>query len=250
MRRQYFWWTFLVGGIVFTAYGGYTLIYHFRQGNGLHVLSLIMLILGIVCLLLYLSLFLWTYFRKKKAAKTVAIEPTSSDKTAEMAPEPIEEPKKEEAKPEPLPKKEDDVEVVIPPHPDRTRSATRPRPSSRFDGGDAYVKRVGYGMVLRVNGERILDMRSNTYYRIQGNIVYQEGSGPAFEINGNRIRAAYGSYLYEISGSNINKVFGGFFASISGNYITTYDLSDKYELTDSLNRQQLLAVAALLFGSY
>ena len=113
-----------------------------------------------------------------------------------------------------------------------------------------YVKKVGYGPVLRVTGNRILDMRNNTYYRVQGSIVSQDGSGQAFEINGNRIRSAFGGYLYEISGSNINKVFGGFYASISGNYITLFDLSEKYETTGSLNQKQLLVVAALLFGTY
>ena len=78
----------------------------------------------------------------------------------------------------------------------------------------------------------------------------QEGYGPMFEIRGNQIKDAFGGYLYEISGSNINKVFGGFYASISGNYITLYDSSIKYEMTDSLSKKQTLAVAALLFGKY
>ena len=73
------------------------------------------------------------------------------------------------------------------------------------------------------------------------------GSGPVFEISGNRIREAFGGYLFEISGSSINKTCGGFYASISGNYIQTYDLSEKYEMTDSFNRLQLLAIVALLF---
>ena len=118
---------------------------------------------------------------------------------------------------------------------------------SRYDVDDIYVKKVGYGPVLRVSGNRVLDMRSNTYYHIQGNMVHQDGGGPAFEINGSKIRSAFGGYLYEISGSNINKVFGGFYASISGNYITIHDLSEKYETTGTLNKNQILVVAALLF---
>ena len=92
-------------------------------------------------------------------------------------------------------------------------------------------------------------MHSNAYYRIQGNIVYQDGSGVVYEINGKRIRSAFGSYLFEISGSNINKIFGGFYASISGGYITVHDLSEKYEMTDSFSASQLLVIAALLFES-
>ena len=113
----------------------------------------------------------------------------------------------------------------------------------------SYVKLIGYGPVLRVEGNRILDMRTSTYYRIENNVVNQEGYGIRYEINGNKIRDAFGSYLYEISGSNINKVFGGFYASISGNYLTLFDSSKKYEMTDSLSKKQLLIVAALLFGN-
>ena len=91
-------------------------------------------------------------------------------------------------------------------------------------------------------------MRNNTYYRIEGNIVKQDGYGPLFEINGNQIRNIYGGNLFELSGSNINKTLGGFYASISGNYVTLYDSSRKYEITDSLSKVQILAVAALLFN--
>ena len=125
-----------------------------------------------------------------------------------------------------------------------------PSSSSSYSVSTVYVKQVGYGPLLRVEGNRILDMRSNTYYRIEDNMVMQEGYGPVFEIRGNQIKNAFGSFLYELSGSNINKVFGGFYASISGNYITLYDLSIKYEMTDSLSKSQILAVAALLFGKY
>ena len=93
-------------------------------------------------------------------------------------------------------------------------------------------------------------MRTSTYYRIENNNVMQEGYGICYEIRGNQIRDAFGGYLYELSGSNINKVFGGYYASISGNYITLYDLSTKFETTDSLSKKQVLAVAALLFGNY
>ena len=124
------------------------------------------------------------------------------------------------------------------------------RSSPSYSYSTVYVKQVGYGPLLRVEGNRILDMRTSAYYRIEGGLVKQEGYGPVFEIRGNQIKNAFGGYLYELSGSNINKVYGGFYASISGNYITLYDLSIKYEMTDSLSRNQILAVAALLFGNY
>ncbi len=92
-------------------------------------------------------------------------------------------------------------------------------------------------------------MRSNTYYRLENNMVMQEGYGPIFEIRDNQIKSSFGGYLYyELSGSNINKTFGGFYASISGNYITLFDGSIKYEMSDSLSKRQILIVAALLFN--
>ena len=113
-----------------------------------------------------------------------------------------------------------------------------------------YVKLVGYGPILEVNGNRIRDMRSNTYYRLENNFLYINGSGVAYEIRGNKIKNAFGGYLYEISGDSINKTFGGFFASINGNYITKYDLSEKYELTTRFTTSQLLAITILIFGNY
>ncbi|MCR5184632.1 MAG: hypothetical protein K6C32_00925 [Bacilli bacterium] len=158
-----------------------------------------------------------------------------------------EEPKPiEEVKPQPVKKEEKPSYKTTSEH----KETTYKRSSySIYDVDDIYVKKVGYGPILRVTGNRILDMRSNTYYRLQGNMLNQEDSGPIFEINGDRIKSAFGGYLYEISGSNINKVFGGFYASISGNYIALYDLSEKYETTGSLNKKQLLIIAALLFGA-
>ncbi|MBO4541521.1 MAG: hypothetical protein J5736_06060 [Bacilli bacterium] len=123
-------------------------------------------------------------------------------------------------------------------------------PAPRFLGGSAYINKVGYGPVLRVEEEEILDMRSNAYYRIEGKQVKRLGSGPVYEISGNRIRLAFGGYLYEISGETVNKVFGGYFASFSGGYLQTFDLKEKYEISGSLSLQQKLAVVALLFGTY
>ena len=112
------------------------------------------------------------------------------------------------------------------------------------------MKQVGYGPVLRIEGNRIVDMRSNTYYRIEGDRLMQEGYGIRYEIRGNAIRDAFGGFLYEYNGSSINKTFGGHYASVSGNYITVYDLSMKYEMTGDLSKKQILAVAVLLFGRY
>ena len=120
----------------------------------------------------------------------------------------------------------------------------------RSDEGTIYVKRLGYGPVLRIEGDEILEMRSNTYYRIEGNYVKRSGGGPAFEISSNRIKSAYGSGLYEISGDNVSKTFGGHYAGFSGNRLQTNDLREQYECTGSLNLRQKLTVVALLFGSY
>ena len=240
MRRQKFWWTFLVGGIVCFVYGGFTLIYHLNRGNGLKIHALILFILGALALVTFLVLYVLTTIEQKKKEKIKAEEKVE-----------VAEPVIEEKKVEPAPKKEE-VPIVKPaPKKDNDVTYVRSRVSySRYDGGTSYVKLVGSGPILRVDGNRILDMRNNTYYRIEGNIVKEEGSGPVFEISGNRIRSAFGGYLYEISGSNINKVYGGYYASISGGYITTYDLKEKYEITDSLNKNQLLTISALLFGGY
>lgn len=235
MRRQYFYWSYLVLSLVLTIYGGYTLVYHFSHNNKLSILSLVFLIIGSIMLLIYLFLYLLSLKSKKKKSQVVAEVPVVEEEKIEPVkePEPVKEEKPVSSKPA-----------------SRSNDVTYTRQSySVYDSDDIYVKKVGYGPVLRVTGNRILDMRSNTYYRIQGNTVNQEGSGQVFEINGNSIRSAFGGYLYEISGSNINKVFGGFYASISGNYITLYDLSDKYEMTGFLNQKQLLIVAALLFGA-
>ena len=249
MRRQHFAWTYLVLATVLTVYGGYTLIYHFRRNDKLSVWSLIFLIVGSIMLLIFLVLFLITMVNKKKQKPVPEVAPQPEP---EPVPEPTPEPEPvEEASEEP---EEDSDDDQVPPEPyPNNNGVTYERGSYSIydsDDSDVYVKKVGYGPVLRVTGSRILDMRTNTYYRIQGNYVNQDGSGQVYEISGDRIRAAFGGYLYEISGRNINKTYGGFYASVSGNYITLYDSSEKYETTGSLNKKQLLVVAALLFGTY
>lgn len=239
MRRIHFYWTYLTLGIVLSLYGGYSLIYHAAHNHELTILGLVFFIFGSVMLLLYLVLYLMDYFHKKKnPPQEQVIETTVEEVKPEVIEEIKEEPKEE--KPAPQFKKDYSKEVVY----------ERSRPSRSFDGDSGYVKLVGYGPVLRVDDERIYDMRNNIYYRIEGNIVKMEGSGPVFELSRNRIRAAFGNYLYEISGNNVNKIFGGYYASFSGGYLTTYDLKEKYEVPSMMNMAQKLAVVALLFGTY
>lgn len=230
MRKIYLGWLITVFGIFGTVYGAYLLIYHFNHGNGLNIYALILLILGAIALTLILVLQVITIIQKRKKKLEAPV---------------VEEPPVEEEAPVEEPQPEEDEEDDYVPIEHRTH-----RSSPSYSYSTVYVKQVGYGPLLRVEGERIVDMRINTYYRLENNMVMQEGHGPVFEIRGNQIKDAFDGYLYEISGSNINKVFGGFYASISGNYITLYDLSIKYEMTDSLSKCQLLAVAALLFGKY
>lgn len=232
MRRQSFYWTYLTVAIVLTIYGASLLIYNFNHGKGLFIWALVALIIGGAMLILFLILYLISFFQKKR----VEVEKP----TPVVEEKPVEETPKEEVKPAPeqrvIKTKSNDVTYV------------RSSYSSSSNDQSGYVKLVGYGPVLDINGNRIRDMRSNTYYRIEGNQVYRDGSGLAFEISGNRIRDAFGGYIFEISGSNINKTFGGFYASVSGNYITKYDSSEKYEMTDSFSGKTLLVIAVLIFG--
>ena len=241
MRRQHFEWTFVVGGLVCTIYGLFTLVYHLNHGNGLKVHALILLILGVTALTIYLVLALMTLVQRKKTQQNQPVEPPVVEQPIEeIKEEKVEEPAegfqvKKESGPKPLPKKRD-YEYV--------RETRRSGPSYT----DTYVRKVGYGPVLRFFGNQILDMRTNTYYRFQDNYVYVDGGGVAYEISNRRIRSAFGGYLYELSGSNINKTYGGFFASVSGNYISKFDNSERYETGDSLTSSQLLMAAVLLFG--
>lgn len=237
MRKIYWPWMIAVFGIFGTAYGTHLVIYHYKNGNGLNVPSLMLLIFGGLALVFSITLYISILIHnKKKNVEPVITKVEEHKKEEELV--------KEEAKP-----------VVNAKPVEKREYEYTPREKASYSSYSSYastiyVKQVGYGPILRIEGNRILDMRTNTYYRIENNMVKQEGSGPLFEIRGNQIKNTFGGYLYEISGSNINKVYGGFYASISGNYITLYDLSIKYEMTDSLSRNQLLAVSALLFGKY
>ena len=235
MRRQYFSYFVGVFGIVATIYGGYLLIYHLNHGNGFKVAPLIFLIAGLLALGFFIAAIISKYLadkkRKEKAQKEVILQAKRVSTEEKKIEKPI---VKEETKPQP-------VQPVRKEYSERSTSYSYNAPST------VYVKLVGYGPVLRIEGSKILDLRDNTYYQIEGNFVNRLGQGLRYEIRGNQIKDAFGGYLFEVSGSNINKIFGGFYASISGNYITTYDLSKKYETTDSLSKKQILVLAALLF---
>lgn len=248
MRKQHFAWTYLVISIVLTVYGVFSIVYNVIKQKDVPALGLAFAIIGGVMLAVFFALLLVDLFRKKKNPP-VPEEPVTEE------PEPVSEKPEEEPEAEPAEEIKEEVTVVPPsPAPKRSRPCVegtvyqRGVLRSRFNGGSGYVKLVGTGPILRVTGIEILDMRSNTYYRIEGNMVQQLGSGPVYEISGNRIRNAFGSYLFEISGSNVNKVFGGYYASFSGGYLQTHDLSAKYEVPSDLNLEQKLAVVALLFA--
>ena len=245
MRRQHFAWTYLVFALVITIYGSWAVFYNLGKQKEVPILGWIMFILGTTMLVVFLILLLISVIQRKK-------NPPQPEPKKETLEEQVLEEIKEE--------KEEESEVIEEVEPKETfvpRSDTEYRSTptgtvrrSSFNGGSAYISRVGYGPVLRVTNDEILDMRSNTYYRIDDDMVKKLGSGPVFEISGNRIRDAFGGYLYEISGNNINKVFGGYYASIEGGYLQTHDLQQRYEISGHLNLAQQLAVVAILFGKY
>ena len=238
MRRQYFNWTWLTLSLVLTIYGGYSLIYSHFNNKNIPILGLVFFIVGLILLVTYLVLLLVSLFQKRNKVEESNV--VTENKVEEVKEEVVKEKEKpietkEEAKRSYVPNKEVTYEYK--------------REARSFSGGSGYVKRTGYGPVLRIEEEEILDMRSNTYYRIEGNLVKRSGVGPVYEISSNRIREAFGGYLFELSGSNIYKTYGGFYASISGGFLKLYDLSEQYEIPTSLNTKQKLAVVALLFGN-
>ena len=237
MRRQYFYWIYLVTAMVLAIYGGYSIIYNVTHEKAVPILGIVFLAVGGLMLLGYLILVIISLFQKlKKPAKEQAAPKKVEEK--------IEEPQIEEKKPAKTASFNRNYSSEV------SYESSRSSGSRAFVGGSGYVKLVGHGPVLRIEEEEILDMRSNTYYVIEGNMVKMRGQGPIYEISGSRIRDAFGGYLYEISGSSVNKTFGGFFASIESGYLQTHDLKVKYEIPSSLNIKQKLAIVALLFGSY
>lgn len=249
MRKVYIFLTIAVIGIIGTAYGINALIYYFNKGDGLNVPALVLLILGIICLILLLIISIGRKIseKKKQNSDTSSLNEQKEEKKEAVQEQKVEKENAVETKNEETTKMEENVASKGTTYYESSPKQTHYSYSS-YSTSIVYVKLVGYGPLIRVEGLRIIDMRTNTYYRIENNFVMEDGFGLRYEIRGNQIKDCFGSYLYEISGSNINKVIGGFLASISGNYITLYDLSQKYEITDSLSKKQLLVVVALLFS--
>lgn len=242
MRRQYFTWSWLVLAVVLTAYGAFSLIYNHVHGKEISIVGLAFLVGGVILFAVYFVLFFLDFRRKKDAG---AKEKTPEDRPAEIEDKPDDSAQKKETK-ETIPEPAEKAKRTYAAPSGRSYQATGA--SARQEGGSGYVRQVGYGPVLRVNEDEVLDMRYNTYYRIEGNFVYQNGRGVLYEISGSRIRDAFGGYLFEISGSNVNKVFGGYYASFGGGYLQTHDQKEKFEVPSDLTMSQKLVVVALLFS--
>lgn len=252
MRRQRFEWSYLVLSIVMCAYGGSLFIYNLKGDGGFPVGFLILFIVGLILIILYVIYRIYR-FKNNRFKKHAPSKPVHFDKKEEIKEDKIEESNANNKKVDAKDVVEEKInqEKVVKRDYQYTSNKYDSTPSFyRREVRTVYINRMGYGPALRVEGNRIFDMRNGTYYRIDGYIVNQEGSGPIYEISSNRIRAAYGSYLYEISGNNINKIYGGFFASINGNILSTYDSSQRFEFDGSLSSKQILAVVAILFGRY
>lgn len=255
MRRQHFAWTFLVLALILTIYGVYSIIYSVSHNVEVPILAIVFLIIGGVLLLIYGVLVVITMFQKRNKRafvkmsneRRVEIKPVEEESTFEE--EEVIQPEIEKKNEKSNKKEEADEESTYVPASDVTyvRDKVSYRSSS---GGSGYVSKVGSGPILRIEGNEIFDMRTTTYYTIDGNMVCRNGYGPLFEINGNTIRRAYGAYLYEISGGNVNKVYGGYFASFTGSHLKIYDGSVIYEISTSLSLRQQLAIVALLFEAY
>lgn len=172
MKRLGFYWGFLALAIVLVAYGGYSFLDNLGAGREVPLLGKAFLIAGILLLLAFFTLLLVGFIQKKKNAKKETLKP--EEKVEE--PQQSEEEVGAEAKEAPVEEKD------IAPKDSHALSEkvgyVRREPISRFQGGSAYVKKVGYGPVLRVEEDEIVDMRSNTYYRIEGNMVKTLGGGP------------------------------------------------------------------------
>lgn len=163
MRKYYLSWSILVIGIIGAAYGSHLLFYHVSKGEGLFVPGLILLLFGIVFLIPSIAANIY-YVVKHRKQFTASID----EKQKELKGE---EEKAEEPTPVIKPK-EEKVEMVQ--HRREERPTYTPRREiekeapSRPTYSTSYVKKVGYGPVLRVCGPQIVDMRNNTYYRIEG----------------------------------------------------------------------------------
>ena len=245
--------------ILLLVYGGYFAFREAGKNQGIFVSALIALSIGALMLvILLITLFLKG--RKQKEDTVTQIELPGPSKTEESLPpethtEAIvsDEPKTEdtfeekEAVDDKSKDEDDDADVGYVEYDygrprERTESCS-PRYRS------VYVSQVGYGPVLEWQGNRVRDMRSNRYYRLEGSYLYAEGSGLSYEISGGRIKTISGNPLFEIHGDHISRVFGGHFASISGNSLSTDDQSARYASSGSLTSLQWLVTVTLLLGN-
>ena len=171
MRRQHFQWTFLVLALVLMIYGGYSLIYSHVNHKDLPVLGLIFFIGGSILMIVYVVLTIISVFQNRKAAANNKVVEAKVEEVPEKEEKPEEEPEQEDEEEEeieePVTEKEDTRALRN----DTVYVSESKRSAPRFEGGSGYVKKVGFGPVLRVNNEEVLDMRTNTYYRIEGNMV-------------------------------------------------------------------------------
>ena len=243
MRRQQISWTYNVIAILLIIYGTYFLIREFNNRGTLFISSIIALSIGVFLFLL--RLILSSIGKNKTTKEDKPSNPVIDDENIYQ----------ESASYTPKENKISDINKKE--YKSNKSSNTyeesnyyRKKSSSSNSYYNSYIKRVGYGPVLEINGNRIRDMQNNIYYRIEGNDVYSDYGGLAYIINGKRIRSAYGQELYEVSGSGIYKVFGGYFASIDGSYISRVDTLEKYEYDSNLDYKYILVAAVILFGEY
>ena len=241
MRRQRFLWQVSVIAILLITYGGFFVFYQYGKNQAIWISSIVALSIGIVLLVV---IFVAFYRKMKKTVKkeTLIVPEEKKAETEEKQPEVKEKPAEVQ--------EEKQVKPVTPRRQAKPRSyyETSSQPRSYYDSENGYVKEIGHGPILEINGHIVRDMRTNTFYRLEGNNIYVEGGGLAYVIYGDRIQSIRGHLLYEKSGNSINKVFGGFFASISGNYITQYDSSRKFEITAQFSSKMILLITVLAFG--
>ena len=66
MRKQSFYWTYLVIAIVLIMYGGFSIIYNINHHKDIPDYGVILLIVGGVMFVIFLILFLSLFFKRRK----------------------------------------------------------------------------------------------------------------------------------------------------------------------------------------
>lgn len=242
MRKQTLPWIILVIAILASTYGLFLFVRELIMNQKVFIGALTAFLIGMGLLLFYLITYIHSNRTKGNKGKP------EEDKKEQEVIEPVE--KQEDAAPQ------INIEVEKEEEASHENVVRRPNVASDYPSSyttrtpsvSGYVKEVGRGPIFEINGNQLRDMRSNTYYSLNGNYVYRQGSGMIYRIEGNRIISLNGTPLFELSGSNIHKVFGGYYASIRGDYITKHDLSEKYEMTSSFAPNMMLLIGALLFA--